>query len=57
MSKYKRQYRQWDDEAKEKLSQANKGKHKSIEHRNHISQAMIKYWETVPDKPKSGETM
>jgi hypothetical protein len=57
MSKYKRQYRQWDDESKEKLSQANKGKHKSVEHKNHISQAMIKYWEGVPSKPISGETM
>ena len=57
MSKYKRQYRELDDETKEKLSQANKGKHKSIEHRNHISQSMIKYWKSVPNKPTSGGTL
>ena len=56
MSEYKRQFRQLDDETKEKISKANKGKHKSIEHRNHISQSMKKYWESVPDKPSSDFT-
>ncbi len=54
---YKRQYRELDDVTKEKISQANKGKHKSVEHRDHISQGMKKYWKSVPNKPSSNETL
>lgn len=52
---YKRQYRELDDEVKEKISQSSKAKPKSEDHKQHISQAMTKYWQSVPSKP-SGDT-
>ena len=51
---YKRQYRELEDDVKEKISQYSKNKPKSEDHKQHISQAMTKYWQTVPHKP-SGE--
>ena len=47
-NKYKRKYRELDDEVKVKISQANKNKPKSAEHKMHISQSMEKYWQGVP---------
>ncbi len=58
MAEYKRQWRELSDEHKEKLSQAATNKPKSATHRQHISQAMIDYWRTVPHRPdaESGST-
>ena len=49
--KYKRQYRQLSDETKQKISQSTANRPKSADHREHISQAMKKYWQGVLDKP------
>jgi hypothetical protein len=46
----KRQFRELEQETKEKISRSSKGKIKSDLHKQHISQAMRKYWETVPSK-------
>ena len=51
--KYKRQYRQLSDDIKQKISQSTAKKPKSADHRAHLSQALKRYWETVPDKPAS----
>lgn len=58
MTNYKRQWRELSDEHREKISQATANKPKSAEHREHIRQAMIDYWRTVPNKPEteSGDT-
>ena len=48
---YKRQYRELDDETRQKISAANKGKSKSTDHKNHIRQGMIDYWKNVPHRP------
>ena len=47
---YKRQYRQLDDETKQKISASSRNKPKSEEHKEHIRQGMLQYWETVPNK-------
>ena len=47
---YKRQYRQLDDETKQKISASTKCKPKSETHKEHIRQGMLQYWETVPNK-------
>ena len=47
---YKRQYRQLDDETKQKISASTQGKPKSVIHREHIRQGMLQYWETVPNR-------
>ena len=52
---YKRQYRELDDEVKEKISQSSKAKPKSEDHKQHISKAMTRYWQTVPHKPSGDE--
>ena len=57
MKEYKRQYRELDDETEEKIAAIQRGRTKSERHRQHISQAMEKYWQTVPHRPSSGETM
>jgi hypothetical protein len=54
--KYKRQYRQLSDEVKQKISQATANRPKSADHKAHISQAMKKYWEGVPNRPDSDTT-
>lgn len=48
---YKRQYRQLDDETKQKISASTQGKPKSEEHKEHIRRGMINYWQGVPDRP------
>ncbi len=50
MSDYKRQYRDLEPEVRQKISDATKGKPKSYDHKLHISQAMTKYWSSVPYK-------
>ena len=54
---YKRQYRELDDDVKEKISRSTSNKPKSEEHKLHISQGMEKYWSTVPNKTVSGATI
>ena len=44
MSNYKRQFRELDDSTKQKISKASKGKAKSVSHRQHLSQALTRYW-------------
>ena len=48
----KRIYRELDDATKEKISKSSQGKQKSASHRQHISQAMLKYWQGIPNKPQ-----
>ena len=48
----KRQYRELNDEKKEKISQSSKGQHKTQSHKDHIRQAMIRYWQSVPHRPE-----
>lgn len=57
MTAYKRQYRQLSDDTKRLLSLKNRGRKKSETHKQHISQSMIDYWKSVPNKPTSGETL
>ncbi len=47
---YKRQYRELNDETKQKISQALRGKSKSYSHAQHISQGLKAYWQNVPSK-------
>ena len=53
MNNHKRQYRELNDETKQKISASNKNKPKSARHRQRISQAMLNYWRTVPHRPDS----
>ena len=53
MKNYKRQYRQLSDETKNKISTSTKNKPKSEMHKQHIQQSMLRYWQTVPNKPDS----
>lgn len=53
MKNYKRQYRQLSDTTKEKISASARNKPKSEMHKQHIQQAMLRYWQTVPNKPDS----
>ena len=54
MKEYKRQYREMDDSTKQKISQKMKGKPKSFSHKQHISQGMKDYWDTVPSRNNHG---
>lgn len=51
MKEYKRQFRELDQDTKQKISDSSRNRPKSDEHKKHISQGMIKYWETVPHRP------
>lgn len=51
----KRQYRELDDETKKKISASSRNKPKSEWHKRHISQSMVKYWQTVPHRPKADD--
>lgn len=53
---YKRKIRELDDETKQKISQALRGKSKSYSHTQHISQGLKAYWQNVPSKNKSEES-
>lgn len=55
-SSYKRQYRELPQETKDKISAANRNRPKSTAHKQHISQAMTKYWASVPSRLPSGIT-
>ena len=52
MENRKRIYRELDAETKQKISVSSKGKAKTSSHKEHISQAMKRYWSSVPSKPK-----
>ena len=52
MENRKRQYRELSDITKQKISVSSKGKAKTSSHKEHISQAMKRYWSSVPSKPK-----
>lgn len=47
---YKRQYRQLDDETKQKISASSRNKPKSVITKERIRQSMLRYWETVPNR-------
>ena len=51
MKEYKRQYRQLDDEIKQKISNSSRNRPKSEQHKQRISQGMEKYWSSVPSRP------
>ena len=54
--KYKRQYRELNDETKEKIAAANRNRPKSEIQKQRISQSMKQYWAGVPNRPASGNT-
>lgn len=56
MEKYKRQYREIDNETKQKISVSSRNKPKSETHKQHISQGMLDYWQTVPHRPDDDGT-
>ena len=47
---YKRQYRQLDDDVKQRISASTRNRPKTEQHKEHIRQGMLQYWQTVPDK-------
>ena len=47
---YKRQYRQIDDDVKQRISASTRNKPKTEQHKEHIRQGMLQYWETVPNR-------
>lgn len=53
MSKGKRQYRELNDETKQKISKKLKKQRKSEAHKQAISKAMILYWKEIPNKPRN----
>ena len=53
MKNYKRQYRQLSDEVKNRIRTSTRNKPKSEEHKRRIQQSMLRYWQTVPNKPDS----
>ena len=53
MKNYTRHYRQLSDETKNKISTSAKNKPKSEEHKQRIQPSMLRYWQTVPNKPDS----
>lgn len=57
MIKHKREFRELSDETKRKISRSSSNKPKTDSHKQHISQAMKKYWQSVPHRPISGDTM
>ena len=52
---YKRQFRNLPDEVKQKISASTKGRAKSYDHKQHISQGMKKYWSGVSYRDRSSE--
>ena len=52
MENRKRQYRELSDITKQKISISSKGKAKTSSHKEHISQAMKRYWASIPSKPQ-----
>jgi hypothetical protein len=52
MEQRKRIYRELDAETKQKISKSTTGKAKSVAYKQHISQSMKRYWESIPNKPQ-----
>ena len=52
MEQRNRFYRELDAEPKQKLSKSTIGKSKSASHKEHISQAMKRYWAGIPNTPQ-----
>ncbi|MBO5582523.1 MAG: hypothetical protein J5948_08450 [Bacteroidales bacterium] len=52
---YKRQYRDLPNGVKEKISATMKGRAKSYDHKQHISQGMKKYWSSVPSRAQGND--
>ena len=46
-----RQYIELSDMTKQKISQAMKGKSKSLTHKENISNGLKDYWKKIPNKP------
>ena len=46
-----RQYRELSDMTKQKISQAMKGKSKSLTHKENISNGLKDYWKKIPNRP------
>lgn len=57
MIKHKREFRELSDETKRKISQSSSNKPETDSHKQHISQAMKRYWRSVPHRSVSGDTM
>ena len=57
MEQRKRIYRELDAETKQKISASSKGKAKTSSHKEHISQAMKRYWAGIPNKPHQHTTI
>lgn len=52
MENRKRIYRELSDETKKKISNSSKGKSKSSSHKAALSKSLVRYWESIPHKPK-----
>lgn len=50
---FKRQYRELDDETKQKIGDSSRNRPKSEQHKQRISQSMVQYWQTVPHRPEN----
>ena len=49
----KRQFRELNDDTKERISQALKGRGLTDSHKQAISDGMRAYWSTIPNKPNN----
>lgn len=50
----KRQFRQLNDDTKQRISQGLKNRTLSDSHKQAISDGMRAYWSTIPNKPNDG---
>ena len=48
-----RKYRELDDRVKLAISLSLKGKHKSEEHKRHLSKALTEYWRSIKHRPSN----
>ena len=49
--KRKRQFRELDEATKKKISASSRNKPKTAAHKQRISEAMKRYWKTIPHRP------
>lgn len=52
----KRVFRELSDDTKRKISMSSKGKAKSYNHKQHISQSMKDYWNRIPHRYEVSDT-
>lgn len=52
METNKRKYRQLSDSTKQRISQSLKGRGKSSQHSQKISDGLKSYWKQIPDSPE-----